>query len=133
MHGLTIDHLVQATVVSADAITRTANSDQNSDLFWGIRGGGMNFGVVTEFVFQLHPQQKTVFAGPIVFTREKLDSIAQTIDKWYPTAGTKEAMHCIFTRREGMVSSNAIITFTVHLCRDTCIACDNAVDFLQRL
>lgn len=68
----------------------------------------MNFGIVTEFVFKLHPQPNTVFAGPVVYTEDKLDVIAQTIEKWYPTAGPKEAIHCMMTRQEGMVSLKII-------------------------
>jgi hypothetical protein len=59
-HGLSIDNLVSAEVVTADGEIRRANQAENSDLFWAIRGGGGNFGVVTEFEFALHP------VGPIV-------------------------------------------------------------------
>ena len=59
-HGLSIDNLVSAEVVTADGHIRRASAAENSDLFWAIRGGGGNFGVVTEFEFALHP------VGPIV-------------------------------------------------------------------
>src|SRR5512132_1697250 len=59
-HGLSIDNLVSAEVVTADGQIRHASQAENSDLFWAIRGGGGNFGVVTEFEFALHP------VGPIV-------------------------------------------------------------------
>lgn len=95
MHGLTIDHLRRATVVTADGSVRTASADENADLFWGIRGGGSNFGVVTEFVFQLHPQRTTVFAGPLVFMRDKVAAVARAIDAWFPTAGPKQALHAV--------------------------------------
>ncbi len=65
--GLSIDNLVSAQVVTADGSFHNASAKENPDLFWGIRGGGGNFGVVTSFEFRLHPMQRTVFAGDIVY------------------------------------------------------------------
>ncbi|HEU5416872.1 MAG TPA: FAD-binding oxidoreductase [Streptosporangiaceae bacterium] len=62
-HGLSIDNLLSAEVVTADGRTQRASATENPDLFWGIRGGGGNFGVVTNFEFQLHQVDPTVQFG----------------------------------------------------------------------
>lgn len=65
--GLSVDNLISAQVVTADGSFLNASAKENPDLFWGIRGGGGNFGIVTSFEFRLHPMQRTVIAGDIVY------------------------------------------------------------------
>jgi FAD/FMN-containing dehydrogenase len=77
-YGLTIDNLLSADVVLADGRFVVASADENSDLFWAIRGGGGNFGVVTSFLFQAHPVE-LVCAGPMLWEIEH----AVDIMKWY--------------------------------------------------
>jgi FAD/FMN-containing dehydrogenase len=65
--GMSVDNLVSADVITADGKRVRANAQENPDLFWGIRGGGGNFGIVTLFEFQLHPIGPEVLSGLIVF------------------------------------------------------------------
>jgi len=67
--GLSIDNVVSAEVVTADGRLVVATEDENGDLFWAIRGGGGNFGVVTSFEFRLHPVEH-VYGGPMLFELE---------------------------------------------------------------
>lgn len=77
-YGLTIDNLLEADMVLADGTFVTVNAEQHTDLFWAIRGGGGNFGIVTSFKFQAHPV-KTVFGGPTLWPIEKTEEIMA----WY--------------------------------------------------
>src|SRR5215470_2517714 len=77
-YGLTIDNLISADMVLADGSFVVASAEENPDLFWAIRGGGGNFGIVTSFLFQAHPV-KMVCAGPMLW---ELDQAADVM-KWY--------------------------------------------------
>jgi len=69
--GLSIDNLLAVDIVTADGELRHASLDENPDLFWGVRGGGGNFGVVTAFEFQLHPMDRQVLSGSYGFPFEQ--------------------------------------------------------------
>ena len=74
-HGLTCDNLVAADLVTADGRLVHASERENPELYWGLRGGGGNFGIVTSFEFQLHRVGPTVLAGPIFFPGEQATQI----------------------------------------------------------
>ena len=69
-HGLTVDNLLAAEVVTAEGSIVRASADEHPDLFWALRGGGGNFGVVSSFRFALHPVGPTVMAGPVFWAAE---------------------------------------------------------------
>lgn len=85
-YGMTIDNLVSANVVTADGRQLLANETENADLFWALRGGGGNFGIVTRFEFQLHPVGPEVFSGLIVFPFEQAKSIITQFAKFTESA-----------------------------------------------
>ena len=78
-YGLTIDSLISADVVTAEGLLITASERENADLFWAIRGGGGNFGVVTSFEFRLHPVGPQVLAGLIV---HPFDGAGETLRRY---------------------------------------------------
>jgi FAD/FMN-containing dehydrogenase len=69
--GLALDNVKGVDIVTADGQLRHASPDENEDLYWGVRGGGGNFGVVTSFEFALHPMQRTIIGGDIIFPFSK--------------------------------------------------------------
>ena len=83
--GLSIDNLISADVVTAEGKFVTASAQQNEDLFWGLRGGGGNFGVVTGLEYRLH-QVDQVFAGPIFYNLEDADSLLRMFDEFIQDA-----------------------------------------------
>jgi FAD/FMN-containing dehydrogenase len=77
-YGLSIDNLIEADLVLADGSFVRASEEENEDLYWAIRGGGGNFGVVTSFLFRAHPVH-TVYAGPTLWHMEQ----AEELMRWY--------------------------------------------------
>jgi FAD/FMN-containing dehydrogenase len=69
--GLALDNVTAVDVVTADGRLLHANPDETADLYWGVRGGGGNFGIVTSFEFRLHPMQRQVIGGDIVYPIER--------------------------------------------------------------
>lgn len=95
-------------MISASGTAHTASETVNPDLFFGIRGGGCNFGVVTEFVFQLHPQSPTLFFGILFYPRTALEVVVDVSKRWYEGAGEKEAVIQVLTiAPDGTVGSKS--------------------------
>ncbi|WP_280298690.1 FAD-binding oxidoreductase [Nocardia neocaledoniensis] len=84
-HGLSIDNLRSADVVLADGTFVTANATEHPDLFWALRGGGGNFGVVTEMEFDLHPVD-TIYGGPMFFELDAAEDLLRTYRDWIAAA-----------------------------------------------
>jgi FAD/FMN-containing dehydrogenase len=78
LYGLTLDNLLAATVVTADGAVVRASEHENAELFWALRGGGGNFGVVVEFAFQLHPVDR-LLGGLLVY---RLDDVQPVVAAW---------------------------------------------------
>lgn len=76
-YGMTIDNLLSAEVVTVDGNVLTASADENADLFWAIRGGGGNFGIVTSFEFQLHKVGPDILAGLVVYPFEQAKQVLE--------------------------------------------------------
>jgi FAD/FMN-containing dehydrogenase len=113
-YGLTLDNIMSVDIVSADGVLRRASAEENPDLYWGIRGGGGNFGVVTSFEFGLHEMGRTVIAGDVVFptdrardvfrfyadySREAPDELSLDLIMSAPPAGKPGAviMHAVYS------------------------------------
>jgi hypothetical protein len=90
-YGLTIDNLKSAEIVTADGRIRTISDEQESDLFWAIRGGGGNFGVVTEFEYALHPFDRNVLSGGIMWPIEQARDVLEFYGEW--SAGLSDELY----------------------------------------
>ena len=84
-YGLTVDNLLAADVVTASGELVHASADQNAELFWGLRGGGGNFGIVTEFEFQMNPVSPVLLAGPIFWPMEDSPQVLRFYRDWITT------------------------------------------------
>ena len=81
-HGLTADNLVSADMVTADGEMVHASAEENPELFWGLRGGGGNFGIVTSFEYDLHPVGPTILGGPIFYRGEDARAVLDFYREW---------------------------------------------------
>jgi FAD/FMN-containing dehydrogenase len=85
-HGLTIDRLTEVELITAEGALVRASEGENPDLFWGVRGGGGNFGIVTEFEFELASAGPTMLAGPILWPIEESPRLLRFYREWIADA-----------------------------------------------
>jgi FAD binding domain/Berberine and berberine like len=109
-YGLTIDILLSAELVTADGYVLTANTHENPDLFWGIRGGGGNFGIVTPFEFQLHPVG-SVLAGKVVYPLAKAREVLHLYREYTAAAPDELTAYAVLT-----TTSKGLPVIAISLC-----------------
>jgi FAD/FMN-containing dehydrogenase len=85
-YGLTIDQLLSVDLITAEGESVKASETENADLFWGVRGGGGNFGVVTRFEFRLNPLGPNVVAGPVFWPIEESPDVLRFYRDWIAAA-----------------------------------------------
>jgi len=85
-YGLTIDQLLSVDLITAEGELVKASETENPELFWGVRGGGGNFGIVTEFEFRLNPVGPIVLAGPIFWLMEESPNVLRFYREWIAEA-----------------------------------------------
>jgi FAD/FMN-containing dehydrogenase len=101
-HGLTIDNLIAAEVVTADGQLRRASTSEYEDLFWALRGGGGNFGVVTAFEYNLHPVSQ-VLGGMVIYPLDQAAEVLRFYRDFCPTLPDEaEANAALLTTPDGM-------------------------------
>jgi FAD/FMN-containing dehydrogenase len=85
-HGLTVDNLLSVELVTADGTQRLVDAEIRPELFWGLRGGGGNFGVATAFEYQLHPVGPLVYGGPVFWPIEDAPQVLRALREFAPDA-----------------------------------------------
>ncbi|MEO1203198.1 MAG: FAD-binding protein, partial [Pseudomonadota bacterium] len=100
-YGLALDNIKSIEIVTADGQIRHADAWENADLYWGARGGGGNFGVVTNFEFSLHDMDRTVIAGDVVFPLARAKEIMRFYADYSRTAPDELSMDFVMASRPG--------------------------------
>ncbi|OQE72645.1 hypothetical protein PENNAL_c0094G00213 [Penicillium nalgiovense] len=95
-HGLVLDNLLSAKVVTADGQVLNASTNEHPDLFWAIRGAGANVGVAAELTFQAHNQANKVWCGTMMFTGDKLTEVVEALNGALLHPQRKAAAQCVF-------------------------------------
>lgn len=110
--GLALDNVRSVDVVTADGQLLHAGPDENEDLYWGVRGGGGNFGIVTNFELQLHPMQRTVVGGDILYPGSMIREVFELYRDFAVTAS--DNLYCDVLFGSGMEGTDVVAGF--HVC-----------------
>lgn len=110
--GLALDNVKSVDIVTADGELLHANAEENEDLFWGIRGGGGNFGVVTNFEFALHPMQRTVVGGDLIFPGSMIREVFDVYREYGVSAS--DELYCDVFAASAMEGTDSIVA--LHTC-----------------
>jgi FAD/FMN-containing dehydrogenase len=97
-YGMTVDNLIAADVITADGRLLRASDTENSDLFWAIRGGGGNFGIVTRFEFRLHPLGPDVLSGLIVYSLKEAASALRQFREYTKKLGEETTVWTVMRK-----------------------------------
>ena len=84
-HGLTVDNLLAVDLVTADGRRVRASAEENAELFWAVRGGGGNFGIVTSFTFRLHPVGPIIYGGAMFYPVARAGEVLRFYGQWVQT------------------------------------------------
>ena len=110
--GLALDNVVGADVVTADGSLLHANAEENADLFWAIRGGGGNFGIVTNFDMALHPMQRRVVGGDVLFPGSMVREVFNVYREYGATVS--DDLYCDVFTASMMEGTDSMAGF--HIC-----------------
>jgi FAD/FMN-containing dehydrogenase len=110
--GLAVDNVKAVDIVTADGRLLHASADENPDLHWGVRGGGGNFGIVTSFEFDLHPMQRTVIGGEVIFPLAE----ARNVLKFYSEYSIEapDELYCDYFMESPMGGGDGVAG--IHVC-----------------
>ncbi|KAI4092488.1 MAG: hypothetical protein L6R37_007565 [Teloschistes peruensis] len=113
-YGLVADNFLEMTVVTADGSTVTANNQQNSNLFWALRGAGHNFGIVTSFSTKIYPLIPNWYAALYIFTRDQLDPVFQLLNRYNANgAQAKELLTYTLITLNPAISRDPVIIVSI--------------------
>jgi FAD/FMN-containing dehydrogenase len=131
--GLSCDNLLSVDIVTADGKLLHASEQENADLFWGIRGGGGNFGVVTTFEYRLYRLGPQVLAGNRVYPLSQARGILQALREYCASAPDEMTVSASLTREAPGVPAGQYLAYEVVYCGDTLATGERLLEPLKKL